>query len=152
MLRKKGAAKGCVNKIPTMLIGKVPKFLVGYSNSPGKTFKGAAGLRVVQNSGEATRLGFKKCKRAAKTVVGKTIQCSRDGACAQKVLRKDNRVKVSVAMPVQWAVRNDYNGASVAMIEEKGSGALRKNGADTRRCEPRDVSAERQKIGYCVKE
>lgn len=56
----------------------------------------------MQNSGEALWFCFQERERGAKRFAGTTKQQPRDGACAQRARRKDNRVGASVVTPVQW--------------------------------------------------
>lgn len=67
-----------------------------------------------------------------------------DGIGARRGRREDNRVGANVVTPVQLAGINDFAGASVVIMDEKGFGALRSNEADTRCRGLQGVSADLQ--------
>lgn len=58
-----------------------------------------AGWRDLQNSGEMTGLGLQKRERVAERVARRKRQLS-DGACAQRVRRKDNSGAATVVTPM----------------------------------------------------
>lgn len=84
-----------------------------------------------------------RCEAVAK----KTKHYRRDDACARRVRRKDIRVGAIVVTLVQWVVMNKFVGVSVAIIDERGIFALRRNEADSKRRGLRGVSLKQQSIG-----
>lgn len=78
--------------------------------------KWAARYRNVEKSADGLGLDMQTHERDAYRVVRKTKQFPRDETCERRVQRKDNRVRITVATPGQWAVLNNFVRANGAII------------------------------------